>query len=393
MPRVTVSAVLLALGLITGGTAVAQDLPSLPPPLRSLGPEWLRPIVPPAVDPFGYPANVVDRRRLPSLLRTRDFAGLERELDALKASVMRDIRYEYLLLDSCTGFTSAHPAIAPLLDAWIARMPSSSNARAARAQHLLGRAFRARGTKWASDTPPQQLEEMAQWAAKAWQDAVDALTIDSTHLCAYDVLIDVARLLGEQELARQVIDRATSVFPGTWVLRTNYMYNLEPRWGGSFEAMAAFAEEAAGSQALNPRLVNLRGHVIMARAAVLELAGAYPLALQECDRALAIAPELGFLWCRARVYFFAKDYVRAIHDLHAALLQRPQDVDLLEMHSNALFEVARQTPRARRDPILKRGIEQLMLLQQIDPLHRAAGNLRYWIWYRQNCRNPAASCD
>lgn len=262
MRRVTATLPVL-LGLITGPAAAQDAVPPLPVPLRALAPQWLQPIT--VIAGFGYPPNSADRRRWPALLTGRDFALIEQEFDALKAHVTRDIRNESLLYDSCLGLEDAHPALSPAFHAWVAQWPKSSNAVAARAQFRLGRALSARGTRFVRDTPQLQLDSMAVLAKAAWTDAMAVLARDSTHYCAYSVLLAVGRIAGDSLTKQTVIDRALRLCPGTYFMRDLFMYTLEPRWGGSWNAMQAFADAAAPYQELNPRLRNLRGHVFAAR--------------------------------------------------------------------------------------------------------------------------------
>jgi tetratricopeptide (TPR) repeat protein len=264
---------------------------------------------------------------------------------------------------------------------------------AARAQFYLERAWKERGTAYIRDTPKAQIEGMDRLARAALALADEALQRDSTHLCAYEVLVSVMQMIGSREEARYILDAALRAHPASYSIRELYMAGLQPKWGGSYEEMEAFAQAAAASRALNPRLANLGGSVAAARGEQLSLDEHHAGALREYDRALAVASESRFLEGRARAWFWAKDYVRAVYDVHNALAIRPQDVHLLELHHDALVEVAKHTPRAAREPIITRAIEQLSLLIEIDPQHRRAENLPVLLRYRAICRNPTARCD
>jgi tetratricopeptide (TPR) repeat protein len=386
--------VALASGTVWGSMAHAQRTgPSLPPPIPSLGVHWLESIEPAVTNPGGYPANWVDRRFLTSLLRNHDFIRLEQHLDSLKREVARDIRREDHLLDSCRAFAYLITPDSKALDLWEAQYPLSSNMLAARAQFHLERAQTERGTAYIRDTPKARIEGMERLAKAALAFADEALQRDSTHLCAYEVMVNVLQMIGSREEARYILDAALRAHPGSYSIRELYMAGLQPKWGGSYEEMEAFARAAAASRALNPRLANLRGSVAWARAEQLSLDDQYAEALAEYDRALAVAAESRFLEGRARTWFWAKDYVRAVYDVHNALAIRPQDVHLLELHHDALVELAKQSPRAAREAILTRAIEQLSLLMEIDPQHRRAKNLPVLLRYRAICRNPEARCD
>jgi hypothetical protein len=70
-------------------------------------------------------------------------------------------------------------------------------------------------------------------------------------------LLNVNILAGSVEERRQWFDRGTSIDPNNKLLRTRYMFSLQPRWGGSIDEMQAFlneCEQQPGAAAAIPEL-------------------------------------------------------------------------------------------------------------------------------------------
>ena len=58
----------------------------------------------------------------------------------------------------------------------------------------------------------------------------------------------------------EAIEAALRQDPNTSLVRETYMFKLTPRWGGSYDAMDAFAQEAQAHASANPQLVDLLGN-------------------------------------------------------------------------------------------------------------------------------------
>jgi tetratricopeptide (TPR) repeat protein len=349
----------------TSGFRAGTSAP-LPPPLTRIDDSIFRPLRVPDRDPFGYPANTVDKREVAALLLRGRYDALDRRLEGLHRQVMDDVRYEYHLLDAFHAFGRTDPEVGARLDEWVRRWPGSPHARMARAMYSLHAGWEARGGKWAMATPREQLERFRELATLAAADARAGLAAEPAHLVGHYVLLDLARAFAPDREIRTLLNEALARHPASYVLRAEYMTSLEPRWGGSYRQMRAFAEESARRTG-NPRLATLRGAEHVYRAWQHRRKDDYAAALAEYEQALRHGPEREVLLQRGLTYYRAKDYARAHADLELALQQRPQGPQALEYHGRSLYYLARALPNSVRGTALARADADFGLLAAVDP--------------------------
>jgi tetratricopeptide (TPR) repeat protein len=116
---------------------------------------------------------------------------------------------------------------------------------------------------------------------------------------------------------------------------------LSPRWGGSYDAMDAFARDAQSHVARNRRLEALLASSLAERA--FERCCTehnLPAALATYDSAVAVAPEREFLLARGRVRGQLRDYLGALADFNAAWQQRPQGPRTLDARAKTYLTIA-----------------------------------------------------
>jgi tetratricopeptide (TPR) repeat protein len=387
--------VILALALCgCGKVAPARRAaaPPLPARLTWSDDTMFRPLRVPARDPFGYPANLTDKPGLIALARSGQYEALDHVLDSLEAELDADIRSEYRFWDAFQAFFGPDPALEAPLNAWVAERPASAQARIARATYYEGRAWASRGEGSAGDTPDSSLRGMDRYLDLASRDAAAGLRIDSTHLAAYTVQLAVAQLYGRLGEGRQVLTTGLRSHPASYVLRERYMNLLEPRWGGSDEAMEMFARNAAEDSARNPRLAALQGAVHDSRAYDAYLKDDYAGAVSEENQAIAFGAEREFLMARGRAYYFAYDYIRALDDLERALQQRPQHREVLLLHARVLYYMSTGLHGAQRTMAIDRAISEYELLSAIDPTDADASQWLVFLRQASRCEERDAVC-
>jgi tetratricopeptide (TPR) repeat protein len=349
------------------GLRAGKAAPPLAAPLTRIDDSIFRPLRVPERDPFGYPANTVDKREIVGLLLRGRYDALDRRLEGVHRQVVGDIRYEYHLVDAFYAFGRTDPEVGARLDDWVRRQPASPHARIARAMYSLNAGWEARGGKWAPATPEEQMDRFRELATDAVGDARAGLAAEPAHLVGHYVLLNLARAFAPDREIRMVLDTALAKHPDSYVLRDLYMTSLEPRWRGSYRRMREFGEEAARLASRNPRLATLRGAEHVYRAWEHRRKDDYAAALAEYEQALRHGPEREALLQRGRTYYLAKDYARAHADLELALQQRPQGPEALEYHGRSLYYIARALPNAIRGPALARAEADFKLLAGVDP--------------------------
>lgn len=151
---------------------------------------------------------------------------------------------------------------------WVDADPKSAFALTARGSHELAEAWGARGDKFIKDTPPEKLDRMHGFATKARADFEEALRRDPQLIAAYRGLIDIGRMLGDDELVASASRKALAVDPADDWIYSAWTSAMAPRWGGSYEKMDAVAREATNHVADNVLLKYIAEDATCDRAAV-----------------------------------------------------------------------------------------------------------------------------
>lgn len=310
-------------------------------------------------DADGYPLRTVDKRAVLRMLRARQFDALDAWLTDLQTQFEADYHKEYWPQDALDAFANVDPTLDPLLDAWVAAKPDSYVALAARGIHREAVGWHRRGGRWACETPPENFEQMHEAHAAAFPDLDEALARHSTLVAVHRALIRVAKANGAPpELQRQLLDRGLVACPECFQVRVAFMFALQPRWGGDYAQMRAFASEST-SAAKNTKLRLLAGYADADRCSMLRHFEARPDALAACNRALAVGESPDFYQQRATL-LRKSNPAAALADLDRALWLRPQRSDLVDDRAAVLMRLRRYSEHAR----------DIALLKEIDPIER-----------------------
>jgi tetratricopeptide (TPR) repeat protein len=335
-------------GLLVGGLllAVLVSLGVVRPP-HDASNEQVEPAAtgaPPAPqDPSApsAPAALGGRLEAQRLLRVRDFDALAALLEAKQSSLESDIRREDDLGRVLSAFEVTDPALTPLLDAWVVRDERAWPARLARAQHRVAIAWERRGTKWAKETSEEQFTGMRAVLTGVIDDARAALDANPKLTEAYRTLVVAARGHGDLEACLRLSERGLAVGPTSLRLRIALAQCLLPRWGGSYDAVAAMARESQRYVGQNPQLKALLGLVDWDRGRVEASEKRWERAEQLFTRALEAGEHWQFYYDRARSYHRQKRYAETLADLARALALAPEESSTLVLRAKVLVEMKR----------------------------------------------------
>ena len=168
------------------------------------------------------------------------------QLDALE-SYVRGILAAHRSSEEIHVFMTEFRSDSALADetsrAWLAAAPKSAFALNARAAFLASGARRARGGAFAAETPRANLERMHALYLEAVPLFERAIKIEPGLITAYEGLLEAGYRDSESEWARKGFEGARKVDPGCPMVAGVRMDSLQPRWGGSYEAMLAYAAE------------------------------------------------------------------------------------------------------------------------------------------------------
>jgi Zn-dependent protease with chaperone function/tetratricopeptide (TPR) repeat protein len=259
------------------------------------------------------PADAV-QRQVVELLRQRDYDALGRLLDARQAAFEQDSTASAALERTYGAFERLAKSDEPAISEWVARMPRSYSARAARAEYLLWQGIKARGTDFAADTPEDSIDAMRAFLERSLADASASLPMTAKPYISRRVLLSLAQYTGRRDVAEENYREALKLAPHSVDTRLAYMTVLEPRWGGSQAQMEKFAEEARS--ALAPAdAAKIAARIPAYRGFESHRARDYERAVEEYNRALALDADDFYLCGRAYALAELKRDEEALADL------------------------------------------------------------------------------
>lgn len=185
---------------------------------------------------------------------------------------------------------SRSPEADALSQRWLALAPDSAFANAARGLWLQNQAWEARGEKWIRDTPVEAQRKMTAIGRQALALFAKSLRLEPKLLPAHVALMDLARILGDDQLAESAFAQAAQVDPACRVTTKYRMIALQPRWGGSYQAMDAYAAELAQYIGRRPLVALTMALPFDDRGDVLFRAGKYAQAVVALSPSAALSP-------------------------------------------------------------------------------------------------------
>jgi len=141
-----------------------------------------------------------------------------------------------------------------LSERWLQLAPQSPYANLARANHHRDAAWTARGTKWAEETPREQMRRMSALVDQAVPLFRKAIALEPRLMPAYVGLLDVAMIDSRPSIEREAHAGAMAQDPACLDFARQRMHSLTPRWGGGYEDMLSFGVELSRHVARRPQL-------------------------------------------------------------------------------------------------------------------------------------------
>lgn len=276
-------------------------------------------------DDFGYPVMTTDAMAILADLKSGQWDSVETFLVRKQRLFEHDYRFEDHVYRAFHRFWVPDSSLEPLFERWIELRPNSFAARLARAEYYHGLGWASRGTRWARETTAQQFAGMELFFKRAEEDLREALQIEPRLLVAYEILLDMARTRGEEYPASLIMEQAVRLCPYSFRIRYWFMMNLAPRWGGSHEAMEAFASESQELADVNPRMRLLKAFAPWDKGRIVAVDSQYDAALEFYREALSYGEHFVVLNSRAKVYWNQGRYDDAKKDFERALVLNPYD--------------------------------------------------------------------
>jgi tetratricopeptide (TPR) repeat protein len=153
-----------------------------------------------------------------------------------------------------TNFDGSSAQKLRLIDQWLTASPNSPHALTMSGLVHLTAAYQYRGTKFTSETPKKQLDDMDREVKKSIQDLEKAIAINPKIFPAYIMIFDAARLISERDLIEQYYQKYQTVDPNNYYMLFSYAFAHQPKWGGSIEKQMEIIEQARKLSSVNPRM-------------------------------------------------------------------------------------------------------------------------------------------
>jgi hypothetical protein len=194
---------------------------------------------------------------LRKLVERKKYDEVERRFAFYDSAVRADVRNDDAWMAAYRSFHTNVPWLKLQLDDWVEARPASAHARVARAYHHVARATATAGRDYGflgMDTTAGRGEH---WTVLAIQDLA---AVPKTSSAAVQALL-VLGISGQGDsLGLRSLAAALEELPASSAIRQQYARSIRRRWGGSREALEAFALESQQYADREPRLRALLGY-------------------------------------------------------------------------------------------------------------------------------------
>ena len=230
------------------------------------------------------------------------------KLSEFQTAFEEDIQEEANVYDAFDAFSSAIPMYEVILNNWVQQYANTYQPYVARAKYYLACGGAARGTKWANETTEKQFQEMRRYYSLALEDIKSALTVNLKLDICYSMMITIGMSVSDDRLKKNTLAEALKYNPYGFYVRDVYLYSLTPRWGGSYQAMEEFCDEAEKYSAFNPQLKTLRSRIFSDKARVFWYESSYEEAVQYFTKALEYRDYADYYEERGECYAALEKY-------------------------------------------------------------------------------------
>jgi len=194
-------------------------------------------------------------KKVGALMEARDFKALEQLAEQYRSTEARTSSGVWMLTqyyDGVSDYFSTRdkdPAVwngrAALANAWWNAYPDSPTPRLVTAQLLANTAWSYRGSGYARTVPRDRWEAFRRQNAEAAEFISKQKAVAVRDPYWYELTLLLGQRDGMDDAAYMAIfDEAVARYPRFYPLYFNAVSNFSPKWGGSAEAIEAFARHA-----------------------------------------------------------------------------------------------------------------------------------------------------
>lgn len=190
-----------------------------------------------------------------ALVTAGDIQALERRLRALMAAHETEVPERESIHRFFQELSNTPKDGLRITERWAALAPDSALAATARGSALKGAGWEARGEEWSRETSDMQMRVMTAYFDQAEEEFRRAIKLEPDGVYPYVGLIDIGKA-DRKKVGEWGFKKANAIDPGCGEVAYRRMQALTPRWGGSWPAMQAYAQELSARVARRPLLLN-----------------------------------------------------------------------------------------------------------------------------------------
>jgi tetratricopeptide (TPR) repeat protein len=315
----------IALAIVFCSTSQAQVSGTALPPLQRVAP------------PF-----TANKLAILAKLRQKDFEGLDAEFEGYQQAFEKNPATELNEKLAFDSFATDDASVGALLAQWIKAKPNSFAAHTARGSYFSWRGWRVRSNFAESGTASPQKGSARDYFDQSAAELRIALKIRPQLSIAYALLLGEARGEEDRPLQQKLGSAALRAMPASFVIREEAMECLYPRWDGSHQLMADFAQQSQAHAKENPCLHWLLGFVDRDEGETLAIDGELDKSIEALTRAIHEGGDYsGFYFSRGESYLHRERYEQALEDFDRADELSPQDPELIVRRAATLARLER----------------------------------------------------
>ncbi len=306
---------------------------------------------------------------LREMLRNKEFEKLNTTLLKYEKLYEEDVSNEEIMFDAYSAFAINDTSYEALLNEWVKKYPENHQPYLIRAYFFHKNGWLSRGSAWAKDTSEEQFGLMGEYFLKALNDLEKALLIKQDHAVSYSLLINVYKSLGNSDAVWGIAKKGLGIAPYSFRIRVSYLQAVTPRWGGSYEEMERFSNEAQEYFSKNPRLTALRGYAYYDAGQIQLSAKNYGMAKDLFDMALSLGDAALFYAKRSRAFQHLKDYDSALADISRAIEMSPNESDYYYRQARILSD----------KKMIRESLDSIEIADQLSPNDKGTIGYKHWI--------------
>lgn len=284
-----------------------------------------------------------DNLKLLALLKERQYDKLSKRILKREADYEKDVTKEIDFDLSIRALANNDPAHEALLTEWIQQQPDHHIPYLVRGYYYGSVGDSWRGGAFVNKTKDEQFGKLRFYHEKAYTDLMQSITFKPTTLAYSELLSLSSRVLGKVRIPFKVMGKEDFVQeglafqPASYEIRKSYLFKLMPQWGGSYEQIADFLEDARQYIDINPELKPLLGFEDYARA--YNLRDKYDEAIALYTKALSFGEKTWYLLRRGSLHGRFDVYDKQMCDMNRALALWPHSHDALRSRAYAYEEL------------------------------------------------------